>query len=41
MPLLKEMNLCNIKFLNPVALDLTKSEKLENFRNTGSNVTKV
>ena len=41
MPLLKEMNLCNIRFLNPVALDLTKSEKLENFRNTGSNVTKV
>lgn len=42
MPLLKEMNLCNITFKkDQPALDLTKSEKLENFRNTGSNIPKV
>lgn len=42
MPLLKEMNLCNITFKNAQpTLDLTKSEKLENFRNTGSNIPRV
>lgn len=42
MPLLKEMNLCNINFKKDQgALDLTKSEKLENFRNTNSNIPRV
>lgn len=42
MPLLKEMNLCNINFKKDQgALDLTKSEKLENFRNTKSNIPRV
>lgn len=42
MPLLKEMNLCNITFKGGYrSFDLSKSEKLENFRNTGSNVSKV
>lgn len=42
MPLLKEMNLCNITFKkDQPALNLTKSEKLENFRNTGSNIPRV
>ena len=41
MPLLKEMNLCGIQFTNPMSLDLSKSEKLENFRDTDSNISKV
>ena len=42
MPLLKEMNLCNINFKKDQGeLDLTKSEKLENFRNTNSNIPRV
>lgn len=41
MPLLKEMNLCGIQFTKPMSLDLSKSEKLENFRDTDSNITKV
>lgn len=42
MPLLKEMNLCNITFRkDQPALNLTKSEKLKNFRNTGSNIPRV
>lgn len=42
MPLLKEINLCNINFKKDQgALDLTKSEKLENFRNTKSNIPRV
>jgi hypothetical protein len=36
MPLLKEMNVCNLGILTNTALDLTKSEKLENFRATGT-----
>ena len=42
MPLLKEMNVCNLGILTNTALDLTKSEKLENFRATGTtNLTQV
>lgn len=41
MPLLKEMNLCNIKFKNQQQIDLSDSQKLQNFRNTGSNINKV
>ena len=42
LPLLKEINLCNIGLINETALDLSKSEKLENFRATGSsNITSV
>jgi hypothetical protein len=39
---LKEANFCNITLLNATALDLSASEKLENFRATGSgNITSV
>lgn len=45
MPLLKEMNFCNITINTEnngsTSLDLSKSEKLENFRATGSNLTDV
>ena len=42
LPLLKEANFCNITLLNATALDLSASEKLENFRATGSgNITSV
>lgn len=42
MPLVKEINLCNINFKKDQgALDLTKSEKLEVFRNTKSNIPRV
>lgn len=45
LPLLKEMNFCNIRINESAggtpALDLSKSEKLENFRATGSNLTDV
>ena len=45
MPLLKEMNFCNITINTAnngsTSLDLSKSEKLENFRATGSNLTDV
>jgi hypothetical protein len=36
LPLLKEANFCNIGLVNPTALDFSESEKLENFRATGS-----
>jgi hypothetical protein len=42
MPLLKEVNLSNIKFKdNNVTFDFSSCEKLENFRNTGSNIVQV
>ena len=44
MPLLKEVNVCNITVNGSVgtpALDLTSCEKLENFRATGSNFEEV
>ena len=36
LPLLKEANFCNIGLSNETTLDLTASEKLENFRATGT-----
>lgn len=36
LPLLKEANFCNIGLSNETTLDLTESEKLENFRATGT-----
>ena len=42
LPLLKEANFCNIGLINATSLDLSASEKLENFRATGSsNITSV
>lgn len=42
LPLLKEANFCNITFSTNTAIDLSSSEKLENFRATGAgNVTSV
>ena len=42
MPLLKEVNLCNINFKDTnVTFDFTSSEKMTNFRNTGSNIVAV
>ena len=42
MPLLKEVNLCNITISTGApTLDLTSCEKLQNFRATGSNFTQV
>lgn len=42
LPLLKEMNLCNIVFSTEQSLNLSSSEKLENFRATGvSGLTNV
>ena len=42
LPLLKEANFCNINITaDNKALDLSKSEKLENFRATGSNISSV
>ena len=44
MPLLKEMNVCNITVNGTVgtpSLDLTSCEKLENFRATGSNFEEI
>ena len=44
MPLLKEVNVCNITVNGSVgtpALDLTSCEKLENFRATGSNFEEI
>lgn len=42
MPLLKEVNLSNITFRNNnITFDFSSCEKLENFRNTGSNITQV
>ena len=42
LPLLKEANFCNIGLVNETALDFSTSEKLENFRATGSsNITSV
>lgn len=42
MPLLKEANFCNIGFSSNTSIDLSNSEKLENFRATGAgNVTSV
>ena len=42
LPLLKEANFCNIALINATALDFTASEKLENFRATGSsNITSI
>lgn len=45
LPLLKEMNFCNITINTAnngsTSLDLSASEKLENFRATGSNLTDV
>ena len=45
MPLLKEVNFCNITVSSKAggtpSLDLSRSEKLENFRATGSNLTDV
>lgn len=42
LPLVKEINLCNITFKDEnVTFDFSKSEKLQNFRNTGSNITQV
>ncbi len=44
LPLLKEMNLCNITInagSSEPTLDLTSCEKLENFRATGSNLTSI
>ena len=42
LPLLKEANFCNITLINATALDLSASEKLENFRATGSgNITSI
>jgi hypothetical protein len=45
MPLLKEMNFCNITINTEnnasTSLDLSASEKLENFRATGSNLSDV
>jgi hypothetical protein len=39
LPLLKEVNLCNVQFKsNNITFDFSSSEKLENFRNTGSNI---
>ena len=42
LPLIKEINLCNITFKDEnVTFDFSESEKLQNFRNTGSNITQV
>ena len=42
LPLIKEINLCNITFKDEnVTFDFSKSEKLQNFRDTGSNITQV
>ena len=42
LPLLKEANFCNINLLNATSLDFSASEKLENFRATGSgNITSI
>ena len=42
MPLLQEVNLCNITFKNSNnTFDFSSCEKLRNFRNTGSNITQV
>ena len=42
MPLLKEVNLSNINFKDTnVTFDFTSSEKMTNFRNTGSNIVAV
>lgn len=42
LPLLKEANFCNIGLVNETALDFSSSEKLENFRATGSsNITSI
>ena len=42
MPLLREVNLCNITFKNNnTTFDFSSCEKLKNFRNTGSNITQV
>jgi len=42
LPLLKEVNFCNIGLVNETALDFSSSEKMENFRATGaSNLTSV
>ena len=42
LPLLKEANFCNITLINATSLDFSASEKLENFRATGSsNITSV
>lgn len=41
LPLLKEANFCNITLKNETSLDLSKSEKLENFRATGSTISQV
>lgn len=42
MPLLKEMNLSNITFVNKnKTINLTSCNKLRNFRATGSNITEV
>ena len=42
MPLLKEVNMCNMQInTGTPVLDLTSCEKLENFRATGSNYTNI
>ncbi len=42
LPLVKEINLSYITFKDPnVTFDLSASEKLQNFRDTGSNITQV
>lgn len=41
MPLLQEVNLSNIRFKNNVTFDFSSCEKLRDFRDTGSNITKV
>lgn len=42
LPLVKEINLCNIKFKNTTkTFNLSQSPKLENFRDTGSNIAGV
>ena len=42
MPLLKEVNLCNVTFKNQNnTFDFSSCEKMTNFRNTGSNITQV
>lgn len=42
MPLLREVNLSNVIFKNSnITFDFSSCEKLENFRNTGSNITQV
>jgi len=42
LPLVREINLCNIKFKNEnITFDLSKSPKLQVFRDTGSNIVGV